>query len=118
MAVTTGETFKELTASEITKDTLQILESRNCYPWRQVNTSVRNRKGIVKKGVSDVLFFNLSTCLFGACEVKKIGDTLRTEQIEFLIRVHEAGGMALVATQVRDRTELIPFTIYYEKYKI
>lgn len=116
MTITKGETYKELSASDITKDALLILQARNCKAWRQVNTSVRGRKGIVKKGVSDILFFNRSTGLMGACEVKKIGDTLSDEQIEFLSELHVAGGIAMVATQRKEKTELEFFVDYYTKY--
>lgn len=118
MKVTAAETYRELTASEITKDCLLILQARNCKSWRQVNTSVRNRKGVVTKGIPDVLFFNRSTGLFGAAEIKKIGDTLRPEQIEFLIELHESGGMALIGTQRGPDSVLVPFVEYYQKYKM
>lgn len=68
----------------------------------------------MKKGVSDILFFNKSTGLFGACEVKKLGDVLSDDQIIFLSEVHASGAIAIIATQFRDKTELIPFTEYYK----
>jgi hypothetical protein len=102
----------DLTASEITKSCIKVLESRNCFAWRQVNTSVRGRKGVVTKGIPDVLFFNRSTGLFGAAEVKKSGDRLRSEQREFLFALHNAGGIALIATEKAGAAALIPFVDY------
>lgn len=114
MPITKGQTYVELSASEITQTAIKLIQARNCYVWRQVNTSVRRRKGIVKKGVSDVLFFNRSTGLFGACEVKKLGDVLSDDQILFLTQVQISGAIALVATQVKDRAELIDFKEYFK----
>ena len=112
--ITKYETYRELSASQITADALLILSARNAFAWRQVNTSVRRRKGIVKRGVSDILFFNKSTGLMGACEVKKIGDVLSDEQIDFLTELHNAGGITMVATQRKDKTVLIDFKEYHK----
>lgn len=91
--------MKERSAGEITKIAIEILTARGWYAWRQTNLTVRGRRGIVKKGVADILCFNKSNCLFGAAEVKTVGDTIRPEQHEFLSSVKKAGGMALIATE-------------------
>lgn len=102
-------TTSELTASQITEDALLILKSRNTKAWRQNNLTVRHRKGIVTKGVPDILFYNKSTGLFGGCEVKKIGDTLSEEQHKFLFEMEQAGCIALIATERNGKTVLIHF---------
>lgn len=94
--------YKELTASEITKLAGIELEKRNCYTYRQNNLAVRGRKFIGEKGQSDRIGWNLSTGVFVACEVKKIGDTMKTDQIDFLFKVKKAGGFALIASQDKE----------------
>jgi hypothetical protein len=51
----------DLTASQITQEALMILKARNCQVWRQNNLTVRKRKGIVTKGVSDIIGYNKGT---------------------------------------------------------
>lgn len=103
---------KELSASDITRDALLILKVRNVEAWRQNNLTVRNRKGIVHRGVSDIIGYNRGTGIAVFCEVKKIGDTLSQFQIEFLTM---ACGKCtcLIATEKNGKTVLIDFLEYH-----
>jgi len=109
------EKFPEIPANQITQIAIKMIEARNNFAWRQNNLTVRHRKGVVTKGVSDILFYNKATGIFGAAEVKKIGDTLSPNQVDFLSRLSLAGGQALIATQVRHKVELIDFKEYLTK---
>lgn len=91
------EKYKGLSSNTITKMAIVKLENRNCIVWRQNQIPVRGRKFIGKKGQSDIMGFQKCTGLIVACEVKKIGDTLRDDQIEFLTSVKAAGGIAIIA---------------------
>lgn len=113
-SVTKGETYKELTSSDITKDALLILKARNIECWRQNNLTVRKRKGIVHKGVSDIVGYNKSTGQALFVEVKKIGDVLSDEQILFLSKAYTAKCICLIATQKRGETVLIDFKEYLD----
>lgn len=108
--------IRELSASDITQTTLTLLKLRRICAWRQNNLTVRRRKGIVKKGVVDILGYALYTpAVFVACEVKKIGDTLSDEQTKFLLDLHNAGGIALIATQIGNEVRIIDFNEYVKK---
>lgn len=91
---------KVLTKSEITAQAIKMMTWGGYECWRQNNA--RTRRGYVfqgLKGVSDILGFNRFTALFMVCEVKTVSDSLRPEQIVFLTKVTNAGGIALIATQ-------------------
>jgi hypothetical protein len=107
---------RELSASDITQTALALLKLQRVTAWRQNNLTVRRRKGIVTKGVGDILgYTNNGQARFVGCEVKKIGDTLSKEQIEWLSSLSKSGGYALIATQVKNQVELIPFEEYMKK---
>jgi hypothetical protein len=101
--------MRELTAGEITKKAIEILNTRNVEAWRQNNMTVPGRKNIVTKGIADVLGFNRSTGQLVACEVKKIGDTIKKDQHIFLSKVRKSGAMALIATQVNSEVVLLEY---------
>jgi hypothetical protein len=112
-----GMPGRELSASEITQTALLLLKAQRITAWRQTNLTVRKRKGIVNKGVGDILGYTNNGIMarFVACEVKKIGDTLSDAQKEFLAAVHKANGLSLIATQVGSQVKLIPFDEYVKK---
>jgi hypothetical protein len=101
--------MKELTAAEITRQAIQMLNLRNVEAWRQANMTYGRRKGVATKGISDVLGFNRSTGQLVACEIKKIGDTLKPDQKTFLRKVREAGAVSLIATQVGNEVVLMEY---------
>jgi hypothetical protein len=86
---------------------VQFLQLHGIYAWRQGNQGVydparqrfRSFRGL--RGVSDVL-----GCLAGgrllAVETKSPGGRLSPEQREFLRRVGELGGLALVVRSVKE----------------
>ncbi len=94
--------MKELTASEITRRAIQILDSRNIEAWRQANYTYGKRKGVATKGISDILGFERSSGKLYAVEVKKIGDTMKPDQHVFLTKVKLSGAIALIAVQKGD----------------
>jgi hypothetical protein len=102
----------DLTASKITQEALMILKSRNCQVWRQNNLTVRKRKGIVTKGVSDIIGYNKGTGVAIFCECKKIGDVLSGDQIVFLSLAQAANCLCLIATEKAGAVALIPFVDY------
>lgn len=93
--------FKELSAGEISKSALLILQHEyKGVVWRQNNVrAVRGRTFTGRKGVADIQGFQKETGKMILAEVKKIGDTFKKEQIELLTDLHNNGGIALWATQ-------------------
>lgn len=109
--------MKELTKGEITKSALTELKLRGVNCWAQNNLAVPGRKFIGRKGVSDIIGFVRNTGLFVVCEVKTINDTFSDEQKEFLTEVKNAGGIALVATQVTLQVAIIGWDPFSEQRK-
>lgn len=89
----------EMSAGDIRGHALKILNERNIEAWIQNNVTIRGRKFIGRKGVCDIMGYHRLTGLITACEVKKIGDTFKKDQIEMLTKIHKAGGIALQARQ-------------------
>ena len=106
--------MRELSASEITAEVLLKLRAIGYTVWRQNNLTVRRRKNIVNKGVSDVLGYT-GKGLIVACEVKTIRDVLSEDQKDFLRGIKNKGGVALVATQKVYQVVIKPFE---EKEKV
>jgi hypothetical protein len=59
------------------------------------------------KGCSDLLFMTING-RFGACEVKREGETANSDQQAFLDRVNTNGGLAFIASSVADVYAAIP----------
>lgn len=91
--------MKELTAGQITAHALKVLDLQGYEVWRSNNLPVRGRLFIGRKGVADIMGFHRTSGKLIATEVKKIGDTLKPAQIEFLSQVKRSGAVALIATQ-------------------
>lgn len=96
----------ELSAGTIRATALNILNHEwYIEAWINNNLAVRGRKFIGRKGVGDIIGFVRKDSPYhepgtmAACEVKKIGDTFKPDQIEFLTNLHNNGGIALQATQ-------------------
>lgn len=100
----------ELTTNEITKEALLRLKAMGYEVWRQNQVKVRGRAFVGKKGLSDIIGFDQKDGTFVLCEVKKKGDTLRPEQVELLSKASQSGCICLIAKQVNDQVELIPFS--------
>jgi hypothetical protein len=96
------ELWKSLTAGEITKIALNMLEDRNCEVWRQNNIRVPGRAFIGRKGIPDIIGYHRVTGVFIACEVKTELDRLSDAQVEFLMGVKKSGGFAITAQQGKD----------------
>lgn len=82
---------REFTASEITKQAMKLLDLAGIECWRSNNIPVKGRTFIGRKGVSDIMGFVRSSGQLVACEVKKIGDTVKKDQEEFLGQVKKSG---------------------------
>lgn len=88
-----------LTASQITKIAKIILSQRCVYSWRHNQIRVPGRAFIGEPGCSDLLGFNIKTGVFVACEVKTVDDGLSDDQKDFLQKVKNAGGIAVIACE-------------------
>jgi len=93
-----AESYKELTASDLTKWAKAEGERLGMRLNRVNNIPVRRRKGTIEKGWADLQGYN-QTGLYVAIEVKKIGDRLSKDQIERLNDVASCGGLAFICTQ-------------------
>lgn len=91
--------YKELTAGQITKAALMILETRGCFVWRSNNLSVPGRKFTGLKGVPDICGFHKRTGVAVYCEVKTINDKFSEHQVNFMDRAKKAGCHCLIATE-------------------
>lgn len=101
---------REYSASEITSHALKVLHLRGFEVWRNNNVrAVRGRTFTGRKGVSDIMGFHMVTGCLLACEVKKIGDKLSDDQIEFLSKVRDAGAFAMICTQQGTEITLTPY---------
>jgi hypothetical protein len=92
--------MKELTAGQITKAALMILESRQCFVWRSNNLPVPGRKFTGLKGVPDICGFHKRTGVAVYCEVKTVNDRFSEHQINFMDRAKMAGCHCLIATEI------------------
>lgn len=90
--------YKILSKGQIRESAIKELTLRKCIVWPQNNLSVRGRKFVGRKGVSDILGITPSG-LFLAAEVKTINDVLSVDQILFLNDVKQSGGVAFIAKQ-------------------
>ena len=108
----------ELTASKITQDALLILRARNIECWRQTNNTGKRWRNNVNPGVPDIIGYNKGTGLAIYCEIKTSGDRLSEHQITFFLKAMAANCICLIATEVKGRTELIDFKVYYRDLKI
>lgn len=102
---------KELTAGQITKVAMQILETRHCIVWRNNNLPVPGRRFTGLKGVPDITGFQRNTGLAVFCEVKTINDRFSEYQIDFMTRAKKAGCITLVATEENNKIILKDFSI-------
>lgn len=104
---------KPLDKSHITKIALEILQARKIYAWRQNNVrAVKGRSFVGLKGVPDIIGWHLHTSCFVGCECKTTNDPLSEDQIRLLSALHQAGGIALIACQVGNGVEIVPFIEY------
>lgn len=102
-----------LTKSHITKIALEILRYRGVRCWRQNNVrAVRGRTFTGEKGLSDIIGWQIKTGLLCMTEVKTLTDKLSQDQIDLLTSLHQSGGLALIATEVKGKVEIVEFVEY------
>ncbi len=101
--------IRELSTAEITDSALTELWAKGYNAWRSNNIAVRGRKFIGKRGASDIQGYQMKTGIALYCEVKKIGDKLSNDQIEFLRSAKKAGAICLIACQEMNSVTLKEF---------
>lgn len=89
--------MKELTASQITKTAMRLLENNKCFIWRNNNLAVKGRSFIGLKGVPDIVGFQKFTGVAVYCEVKTKSDKFSEYQVNFLNKAKTSGCHCLVA---------------------
>lgn len=99
MKFTIDDIKKEFSASEITEYAIKVLTLLGYKVWRSNNLAVKGRKFIGQKGVADISGYKRFTGVRLECEVKKIGDTLRQDQIDFLKEAKANNCDVYLATQ-------------------
>ena len=99
---------KELSASDLTKWATQYLEKQGVRLNTVNNIPVRRRKGTIEKGWADLQGYD-SKGIYVAVEVKKIGDTVKPEQVSRLHDVATCGGKAYICTEDEGIPILIEF---------
>lgn len=105
--------YRELTASEITNEVLLNFRTRGWTVWRQNNLTYGKRKNIATPGIPDIIGYAGSGIFIG-CEVKKIGDTFKKAQKDFLLALDKSGGYAFYATQEKDKVVIKKMNDYVE----
>jgi len=98
--------MKELTAGQITRDAMLILEGMHYFVWRNNNLAVPGRKFTGLKGVSDITGFDKRTGKAVYCEVKTKNDKVSEYQRNFMIRAKTAGCIVLIAYDDDGQTNL------------
>jgi hypothetical protein len=96
----------DLTASQITKHAIMMLNMWGYYVWRNNNLAVRGRKFIGERGVPDIIGYHKQTGQAVYCEVKKVGDTIKPDQTLFMGKAKAAGAMCLIAHEVNRQIKL------------
>lgn len=90
--------IKTLAKAVIRASAIKELTWRGHDVWINNNLSVKGRKFIGRRGVSDVIGITKDG-RWVACEIKTLNDRLSPDQIDFLNDVKKAGGEAYVACQ-------------------
>lgn len=102
---------KDLTAGQITKIAMNLLELQGCLVWRSNNLPVPGRKFTGLRGVPDICGFHTRTGLAVYCEVKTINDRFSEYQINFMNRAKKAGCHVLIATEEKNNIVLKEYQI-------
>lgn len=105
--------IKNVSANDLTKHVLKILDLKGFKAWRNNTTGVYDptkkifrRNPALLKGVPDVLGYHKKTALFICVEVKSGKDKLSQEQINFLNDVKLSGGLQFVIHNMDDIEEM------------
>ena len=98
--------MKELTAGQITRDAMLMLEGMHYFVWRNNNLAVPGRKFTGLKGVSDITGFDKRTGKAVYCEVKSKNDKVSEYQRNFMVRAKTAGCIVLIAYDDDGQTKL------------
>lgn len=92
--------MKALTAGQLTKAALTILETKGYFVWRNNNLSVPGRKFIGLKGIPDIVGFCKKSGKAVYCEVKTENDKLSEYQVNFMTRAKDSGCICFMATDI------------------
>lgn len=103
-------------ANELTAEIIKRLNKIGFYVWRNNTVGYCNGRYMnAKKGVPDIIGYELKTGRFIAVEVKIGKDKLSAEQLEFLKVAHENNCFAIVANTFEQfLNELELFNIKFE----
>jgi hypothetical protein len=85
-----------MTASELTKWAIAMLNLYGDTVWRNNNLAVKGRKFIGRKGVPDIIGYDREGRSVW-CEVKTKTDRLSEDQEDFLNEAHKAGCRCYIA---------------------
>jgi hypothetical protein len=86
-----------MTASELTKWAIAMLNLKGNIVWRNNNLAVRGRKFVGRKGVPDIIGYDKEGRSVW-CEVKTKNDRLSDDQEDFLNEAHKAGCRCYIVT--------------------
>jgi hypothetical protein len=92
-----------MTASELTKWAITILEIKGNVVWRNNNLAVKGRKFIGRKGVPDIIGWDGKIGRAIWCEVKTARDRLSEHQINFLNDASKAGCFCYIAYEDKSK---------------
>ena len=96
-----------MTASELTKWAITVLETKGNVVWRNNNIAVKGRKFIGRKGVPDIIGWDGKIGRAVWCEVKTANDKLSKDQVNFLDEASNAGCFCYIAYYDKSKDSII-----------
>ena len=99
-------------ANKLTQWAINVLSADGSQVWRNNNLAVKGRKFIGRKGVPDIVGYDI-TGIAIYCEVKSGKDKLSEEQITFMTHATSMGCQTLIATDKDGDYKIVIFNEYY-----
>ena len=89
-----------------------MLTAQGHSVWRQNNYATRGRKFIGRKGLPDIIGFDIMNGKAVYAEVKTVNDKLSDDQVQFLHEASEAGCKVIIVQQQGGQPSLIEWRAY------
>lgn len=96
-----------MTTNELTNNIIRILQLNRIYCWRNNNSGAMGRRGIIKKGVADIIGI-MPNGIHIEIEIKnkETKDKMSQEQREHKENIINSKGIYIIANSVDDFIEI------------